>query len=89
MTTRKPRNPYRLIESVLKFVGYGILGVFIATLVLLVGWDAAISLGWWALLIIPGIIVLFAIVGIIMWFFIIIQHWWRKKEIAWDEKEDE
>ena len=46
------RNPFRTLERVGRIIGYSILFAFFAFAVVAIGVQAAINLGWWALLLI-------------------------------------
>ncbi len=80
------RNPYRRIER-WAHVAWGVLMVGLTVALLgLIGWFAVLSIGWWVLLTIPGLVVLFVIVDALVWLSVTAQRrWWRKKA-AWDRK---
>lgn len=81
----RSRNPYRTIRRALERLGWALLAllgiVFIGALI-----AAAWAEGWgaWALtmplIIVAGIVAVFAAGALIAWPFAALANWWRKKE---------
>lgn len=81
----RSRNPYRMIRRALERLGWALLALlgiaFIGALI-----AAAWADGWgaWALtmplIVVVGIVAVFAAAALIAWPFATLANWWRKKE---------
>lgn len=80
------RNPYERMASIGSIAEGVALAVLTVTLLGAIGFYAAVKLGWWALLSIPGLALLVAaVVGLVL-LDGAVSRWWHRKSSQWESR---
>lgn len=85
----KKINPYRLVGTIFKRIGYALLTIFFGGAMLIVQWAFILDVGWLGLLLYPAMIVFcvvfFAIIYAIQSGCEAIARKWRDLKYKWDD----
>lgn len=85
----KKINPYRLVGTISKWIGYALLTIYFGGVLLVLQWAIILELGWWGLLLFPAMIVFcvvfFAIIYAIQSGCGAIARKWRDLKYKWDD----